>query len=491
MGAERFDELMHAGEGAARDRHWALSLSMNDTHWRVIVRIVIATLLVTALAAWWAAIPLQPVAGYFPALAVTTATALLLTAHLFLAESRRLGSIALGSIGVTYLAVGWLTLASFFTFPGNVTVDSRPWQSEATGWLGVFRFISLPLGLALYGAARRMDLAGNALTSRAQLLVAGTWPTLALNAACAVVAAAIAVGGATIAPNLFPDGQIAASFRPFWAAVVVGAAAVCWQLYRRVTTAPNLLDAWLCVVALAWTCAALLIMLGGSRYSLGWYVARADGLVAGAAVLVGMFLELVRSRQSETVARRKAQYDDLTGLPNRALLAERLGRALRDGADRGTFVAILFIDLDLFKLVNDTHGHAVGDEVLQITGKRLASCVRDSDTVARLGGDEFIVVLGGLRAAGDHAAVTEKLRASVALRYSVQHRDIVLSASIGVSVSPTDSQDPAELLRFADAALYQAKSLGRNAVVVYNSSSSGAATERAPDPAKREADTSA
>ena len=469
--------MTHAGEGVARDRRWALSLSMNDTHRRVIVRTSVATLLVTALAALGPALPLQPVAGYFPAVTMLTATALLLTAHLFLAESRRLGSIALGSIGVTYLAIGWLTLASFFTFPGNVTAGSRPWQFEATGWLAVFRFMSLPLGLALYGAARRIDLAGNALTTRSRRLVAGTWPMLALNAACAVVAAAIAFGGASMAGDIFRDDQFTASLRPVWVAVVLGAAAVCWQLYRRVATAPNLLDAWLCVVVLAWTCAALLILLGSTRYSLGWYVGRADGLIAGTAVLVAMFLELVRSRKSETASRRKAQYDDLTGLPNRALLAERLDAALRDGTGGETFVAVLFMDLDLFKLVNDTHGHAVGDEVLQITGQRLAGCVRDSDTVARLGGDEFIVVLGALRAASDHAPITEKLRAAVRQRYSVQHRDIYISASIGVSVHPTHSHDAAELLRFADAALYQAKSLGRNAVVVYDSEPAGAALE--------------
>ena len=128
----------------------------------------------------------------------------------------------------------------------------------------------------------------------------------------------------------------------------------------------------------------------------------------------------------------------------------------------------MFIDLDLFKLVNDTHGHAVGDEVLRITGQRLASCVRESDTVARFGGDEFIVVLGGLRAASDHAPITEKLRAAVEQRYSVQHRDIHISASIGVSVHPTHSRDAAELLRFADAAMYQAKSFGRNTVAVHD-----------------------
>ena len=457
-----------ASGGDANDGRSALTLIVTGVHKRAIVRMSVATLIVTAAGASRAWLPLPHVPGFFPAITITTAIATLLTAHFFLSESRRLGSVALGTIGLTYLAVGWLTLASFFTFPGNVTAVVQPWQSPATAWLAAFRIMVAPLGLALYGMARKTDLAGSALTFRSRAFAAGRWRPLLLHAVCAALVVAIAVAGATFAPGISQGNHPAASFRPLWIVLAVLAAVVCWQLYRRVRLTPNLLDAWLCVVALAWACGSLLIVLGGARYSLGWYVWRIDGLIGGSAVLVAMFLELLRSRESESVARRNAQYDHLTGLPNRALLAERIESALREAAARDTFVAVLFIDLDSFKLVNDTHGHAVGDEVLRITGQRLGSCIRDSDTVARLGGDEFIVVLGALRTAGDHAVIAEKLRAAVMQRCSVQQRELVISASIGVSICPTDARDAESLLRCADAALYRAKSMGRNMVVSYD-----------------------
>jgi diguanylate cyclase (GGDEF)-like protein len=156
-----------------------------------------------------------------------------------------------------------------------------------------------------------------------------------------------------------------------------------------------------------------------------------------------------------------AHHDALTNLPNRALLAERLGRALALAARHHRHLAVLFVDVDRFKHVNDSLGHQVGDELLRVVGRELTRCVRDSDTVARQGGDEFIIVLSELTHPQDAATVARTVISALDQPHHLAGHELRIAVSIGVSVFPTDGDEPEALLKHADMALYSAKELGR------------------------------
>jgi diguanylate cyclase (GGDEF)-like protein/PAS domain S-box-containing protein len=174
-----------------------------------------------------------------------------------------------------------------------------------------------------------------------------------------------------------------------------------------------------------------------------------------------------RVRAEEELA-RMAHYDALTGLPNRALLQGRLKRAMAR-ADRGrTLLAVMFLDLDQFKEINDSLGHAVGDAVLKETALRLESCLRSTDTVARLGGDEFTILLEDVHTAEEIQRIADKLLRSIAERAEVSGHELHLSTSIGVTVYPLDDHDADTLLRNADLAMYHAKQEGRNNVQFFS-----------------------
>ncbi|WPC04009.1 diguanylate cyclase [Pseudomonas benzenivorans] len=161
-----------------------------------------------------------------------------------------------------------------------------------------------------------------------------------------------------------------------------------------------------------------------------------------------------------------AQYDPLTRLPNRPLLYDRvhlaLARARRDQAQ----VALLFLDLDRFKQVNDNHGHAVGDRLLQQVALRLQSCIRQTDTAARLGGDEFVVLLEEIHSPEQVMAVAEKIRLALTPPFELDEHSLYVPPSIGVALYPHHAGDTQQLLQYADNAMYQAKKRGGNAVQI-------------------------
>ena len=176
-----------------------------------------------------------------------------------------------------------------------------------------------------------------------------------------------------------------------------------------------------------------------------------------------------RHLQQEKIA-YQAHYDALTGLPNRALAHDRLiqatGRARRDGGKAVT----LFIDLDNFKQINDTLGHAAGDTLLRQAAERIRGAVRDEDTVARLGGDEFLVIVSGALQGDDIDAIAGKILAAFVAPFGVEDRELVSTPSIGIAVYPDDGTDPMVLLRNADLAMYEAKEAGRNTFRFFNQS---------------------
>ena len=173
-------------------------------------------------------------------------------------------------------------------------------------------------------------------------------------------------------------------------------------------------------------------------------------------------------------ARHQAQFvathDALTQLPNRVLLREQLARALSNATRSKRQLAVLFIDLDRFKAINDTLGHAVGDDLLAQVGERLANATRRADTVSRIGGDEFVVMVEGFSGDQAPANVAEKVLKNLSAPFVLNGRDYWISGSVGIAVYPRDGAEPNELLRNADIALYQAKAQGRNAYRFYNES---------------------
>jgi diguanylate cyclase (GGDEF)-like protein/PAS domain S-box-containing protein len=157
-----------------------------------------------------------------------------------------------------------------------------------------------------------------------------------------------------------------------------------------------------------------------------------------------------------------ATHDTLTGLANRSLLIDRLTQAIHSAASHGEGLAVVLVDLDHFKVINDTLGHHVGDELLRDVAERLASCGRDYDTVARLGGDEFVLLLNGHGQADSLGRTLERILSVVAQPWSREGHEFSLSCSLGVALYPQDGSDPQTLLKYADSALYRAKESGRN-----------------------------
>ncbi|OGA53199.1 MAG: hypothetical protein A3G24_25615 [Betaproteobacteria bacterium RIFCSPLOWO2_12_FULL_62_13] len=159
---------------------------------------------------------------------------------------------------------------------------------------------------------------------------------------------------------------------------------------------------------------------------------------------------------------RLAFYDSLTGLPNRNLFNDRLARALAVGKRNRRTFALLYIDIDHFKQVNDAFGHETGDELLRAVAARLAQSVRASDTVARWGGDEFVAILEGVADQQSAACVASKLVAACGEPYIVRGHECRITLSLGASCHPRDGHDPAALLERADRAMYEVKARGRN-----------------------------
>ncbi|MES2260863.1 MAG: EAL domain-containing protein [Pseudomonadota bacterium] len=182
--------------------------------------------------------------------------------------------------------------------------------------------------------------------------------------------------------------------------------------------------------------------------------------LAGAnAMLQG---EIVERRQAEARVHHMAYHDSLTGLPNRALLSDRLDRAMLAAQRSERRLAVLFIDLDRFKTINDSLGHMTGDQLLKEVASRLCRAVRASDTVARLGGDEFVVLVPGIRAVEEASRVAEKIIEALSEPFPLEGRMLHITPSIGICIYPDDGADVDTLMRHADAAMYHAKGAGRN-----------------------------
>lgn len=184
--------------------------------------------------------------------------------------------------------------------------------------------------------------------------------------------------------------------------------------------------------------------------------------------LTGTIQDISEQREAQEEIRNLAYFDTLTGLGNRQFFNERLEAAVTHAQRVGGRMAILFFDLDEFKAVNDTLGHATGDALLKMVAERIGRCVRESDVVARnretarLGGDEFTLILTGLERTGDVEVVAERIRRSIARPFEIEGEDVRVSASIGAAIFPDDGEDASSIVANADMAMYQSKSQGGN-----------------------------
>ena len=177
---------------------------------------------------------------------------------------------------------------------------------------------------------------------------------------------------------------------------------------------------------------------------------------------VAIFMDITKRKEVEQRIHLLAYYDPLTSLPNRVLFGDRLGQALAASRRGGGKVALLFLDLDRFKSINDSLGHAAGDSLLQSVADRLKLCIREMDSICRQGGDEFMVLLPGIEKREDVAAIAQKILAAMSDPHYIEGRNLVVSFSIGISIYPADADTPEALIQNADAAMYHAKEHGRN-----------------------------
>ncbi len=195
--------------------------------------------------------------------------------------------------------------------------------------------------------------------------------------------------------------------------------------------------------------------------------------VAAAPLMVGVVRDVTARRQEERELEQLAYFDPLTALPNRALFKDRLLREIEVSRRNRHRFALLFIDLDRFKIVNDTLGHHVGDQLLQLVADRIRRCVRESDTVARLGGDEFTLILSNVRTRASVSMVAANIINSLQAAFEIEGHAVHIGASVGVAIYPDDGADCAALLERADAAMYRAKGEGRGCCRFFDAGADG------------------
>jgi diguanylate cyclase (GGDEF)-like protein/PAS domain S-box-containing protein len=193
---------------------------------------------------------------------------------------------------------------------------------------------------------------------------------------------------------------------------------------------------------------------------------------------IEIFADITERKEREERVRHLAHHDALTDLPNRALLNDRIAQAVSLAERNRTQAAVMFLDLDRFKTVNDSLGHSVGDKLLREVSSRLKSCMRASDTVSRLGGDEFVILMPNVTDPEDVAVTAQKVLDAVARPYNIDDHELVSTPSVGISVYPGDGADVDTLLRNADAAMYHAKETGRNNYQFFTQDMNARALER-------------
>lgn len=297
-------------------------------------------------------------------------------------------------------------------------------------------------------------------------------------------------------PVLIDEHRVPLRQNFYWVGAVAAAVtALAFALAARLARRRAVLHVWLTLVLLAFLADEAASLGAYPRYALGWYFGRVESMLATGTLLAvfltdinHLYYRLARAlrdlsgtnrklsatidekdallaelRESEERVRRMAYYDAITELPNRRWLMEALARTLAVAERHGHATAVLFVDLDRFKEVNDSLGHEVGDGLLREVAGRLERCVRAADTVSRLGGDEFVIVLPEIAGPRDATAVADKILRAMAEPMTIAGHVIRITASIGIAIGTREHRlDAADLVRRADEAMYAAKKSGRN-----------------------------
>lgn len=397
-------------------------------------------------------------------------------------------------LGAAYLFSALVAIPFLLAFPGALKAEGGviggP-QSSIWVWHAWHMVFPLIVGLSVLAHERAVGrtVAVERVVPTIGWLVAAT-AALALLVTVAVTVfhdrlpVLLASGPQPLTPAFYGAGGIAAVL----AAGALGLAA--WAGRRR-----SVLHVWLAVALTAFLADALMSLMSTGRYSMGWYGGRVESMAAAGVLLLvfmgginrlyyklGMTVRdlfvanrklaaLVREKEAlvdalqrrEDEIRQLAYYDPVTELPNRRMLMDRLNHDLAQGGRLGHSTAVLFLDLDKFKAVNDAFGHEAGDTLLREVGARLSRCVRSSDTVSRLGGDEFVIVLPQITDPEEAISAAEKVINILGQPVTVAGRRFDVTTSIGIAIAPPGvGQDAAALLARADAAMYAAKKAGRN-----------------------------
>lgn len=175
---------------------------------------------------------------------------------------------------------------------------------------------------------------------------------------------------------------------------------------------------------------------------------------------MGIFADITETKQQQEKLNLTAHYDELTGLPNRVLFHDRFEQAISHSKRTDTQLAIIFLDLDKFKPVNDSYGHDVGNKLLVDVAKRIKATIRDEDTVSRQGGDKFAILLGDINNVAECHGLAKRIHTNLSTLFHIENHTIEIGASSGITLYPTENTDIDTLMRYADQAMYQAKLAG-------------------------------
>jgi diguanylate cyclase (GGDEF)-like protein len=433
--------------------------------------VVLISVAALALAVPFARLPLPKIIAFVPTYESATAVCDLITAVVLFGRVTRRRSSAFLVLASGYLFNAVIVVVHALTFPGAFSETGLLGANDqTTAWLYIFWHGGFPLFVLGYALLPDHGYASAYLRKHPGRAI------LCSVSAVAVIVAALtlfATLGHGLLPTIIQAGNFSLMISTGTSPIVLVLSALALvALWRR--RERSVLDVWLMAVMSAWLLdVTLSAVVSSSRYDLGWYGGRSYGFVAACCLLMVLLFEMNRlydrlnaalaiARTLELDLTFRAETDSLTGLPNRGLFYDRLAMAMTRCRRSKNLMALLYIDIDNFKKINDSLGHAAGDDLLRSFAQRLAQCVRASDTVARLGGDEFTVILENLASRDAAQGVIDKVMAALRLPFATAGDDIQARASIGIAYFTDEAIEADVLIQQADAALYQAKQRGRN-----------------------------
>jgi diguanylate cyclase (GGDEF)-like protein len=433
--------------------------------------VVCISVLVLAAAIPFARIPLPKITAFIPSYESALAISDLVTAVLLFGRVSRHHQYALLLLASGYLFNAAIIVVHGLSFPGVFSETGLLGASgQTTAWLYVFWHGGFPLFVLGYALLPEQDSASdNSHKDTGWVIAYSAAGVLAIVAALTLLVTA----GSWLLPTIIQAGNYSLMVSTSASPTALGLSALA-LLALWLRPGRTVLDVWLMIVMGIWICdVTLSAVVSSSRYDLGWYGGRSYGFVAACSLLIVLLLETNRlhgrltkalaiARTLEQHLTFRAENDFLTGLPNRALFHDRLEMAMMRCRRNNSLMALLFLDVDNFKKINDGLGHAAGDDLLRSFALRLSQCVRASDTVARLGGDEFTVILENLSSRETAQALVDKLQSTLRRPHGMGESAILAKASIGIAYFTGEALQADDLMKQADAALYEAKQHGRN-----------------------------